>query len=62
MERFATPEAWVFISIMAALILSLFAVLTILERRVEQRDARSAFERELEALRRLVDERREDER
>jgi len=62
MERFATPEAWVFISIMAALILSLFAVLTILERRVRQRDQRSAWERELEAMRRLVDERRKDER
>jgi len=62
MERFATPEAWVFISIMAALVLSLFAVLTILERRVRHRDERSAWERELEAMRRLVDERREDER
>jgi len=62
MERFATPEAWVFISIMAALILSLFAVLTILERRVRHRDQRSAWERELEAMRRLVDERRKDER
>ena len=62
MERFTTPEAWVFISIMAALVLSLFAVLTILERRVRQRDQRSAWERELEAMRRLVDERRKDER
>lgn len=62
MERFATPEAWVFISIMAALVLSLFAVLTILERRVRHRDQRSAWERELEAMRRLVDERRKDER
>ena len=62
MERFATPEAWVFISIMAGLVIGLFAVLGILERRVRHRDQRSAWERELEAMRRLVDERREDER
>jgi len=62
MERFATPEAWVFISIMAGLVIGLFAVLGILERRVRHRDQRDQWERELEAMRRLVDDRRKDER
>ena len=62
MERFATPEAWVFISIMAGLVLGLFTVLGILERRVRHRDQRDQWERELEAMRRLVDDRRKDER
>ena len=62
MERLATPEAWVFISIMAGLVLGLFAVLGILERRVRYRDQRDQWERELEAMRRLVDDRRKGER
>ena len=62
MERFTTPEAWVFVGLLAALLVGLFVVLGILEHRVRQRDQREQWERELEAMRRLVDERRKDER